>query len=162
MNAPRGAGRSKASDTTDFIPRVWSLHPYPCHWPLLLHPRSPSKSDGFSLCLKVNPAPPLLGGGTGGVPGWGAWAEHPEPILPPAVLLLSCAGSEGSQEGRAAQHVRGECLQQQLGADSGGGQRALSSADLSLTPRWESLRTPLKATMWTRPLQAGGGGGRGA
>lgn len=72
---------------------------------------------------------------------------------------------KGAKGGGWPSTSRGECPQQRLGADPGGHQRALSSADpvsvllfLSLLPRWEPLRTPLKATMWIRPLQAGGRG----
>lgn len=94
LNALRGAGRSKASDTVDFIPRVWSPRPHPCHWPLLLHPRSPSKSNGFS---------------------WGRdrWSARLRclgrtPRASPCLqLFFYCrAGSEGSQGGRAAQQQR--------------------------------------------------------
>ena len=70
---------------------------------------------------------------------------------------------KGAKGGGRPSTSRGECPQQRLGADPGGHQQALSSVSvllfLSLLPRWEPLRMPLKATMWIRPLQAGGGGG---
>ena len=84
-----------------------------------------------------------------GVPGQNTQSRS----LPPAVLLLSHAGGEGGQGG--------EGLQQRLGAVHGGLWEPSALLILSLTPGWESLSTPLKATVRTKPLQAGGGGGGG-